>query len=60
MSPWVWNNANRLTGKVLVLESGVRGNSNAITVTYAANTGDPLAGFPQDKPAICAGYFRQS
>jgi glucan 1,3-beta-glucosidase len=44
----------------LVMESGVHGNSDAITVTHAANNGDPLAGFPQDKPAICAGYFRQS
>jgi glucan 1,3-beta-glucosidase len=49
-----------INDKNLVMESGVRGNSHAVTVTHAANNGDPLAGFPQDKPAICAGYFRQS
>jgi glucan 1,3-beta-glucosidase len=49
-----------INDKNLLIESGVRGNSHAITMTHTANNGDPLAGFPQDKPAICAGYFRQS
>ncbi len=42
------------TIKILVLESSVRGDSDATTVAEAANSGNPLVSFPQDKPAICA------